>query len=81
MSVLQDEEHLAREYSEIGRKRSDAQEPELEALQGQQEPANGSNMDLPDLAGRQGTLGSGFFDAAGNWQTYDVDAAAEGPIN
>ena len=76
---MQDEEYLARQYGEIDRNRSDAQKPELEALQGQQDPTSGSDINLPDLAGRQGTLGSGYFDAAGNWQTYDVDAAAQEP--
>ena len=38
-------------------------------------------MDVPDLAGRQGLLGSGYFDPAGNWQTYDAEAAADGALD
>jgi len=82
---LQEEEYRQRQYGEVDRNPGDAQEAETQGLQGQGpgqgqgEVMSSSSMDVSDLAGRQGTLGSGYFDAAGNWQTYDLTAIAEEP--
>ena len=77
--LLQEEEYRERQYGEVDRKPGDPTQAELEGLQAQGELIGSSSMDMPDLTGRQGTLGSGYFDAAGNWQTYEYDAAAEEP--
>ena len=70
---MQEEEYRRRQFAEVGRRASDNV---AERLQGQDGLVGTSSMDVPDLAGRQGTLGSGYFDTAGNWQTYDMDAIA-----
>ena len=77
--LLQEEEYRLRQYGEVDRRRSGEQDAELEGLQGQQH--FGSSLDMPDLAGRQGTLGTGYFDAAGNWQTYDAAATANDALD
>lgn len=73
---MQEQEYRQRQFAEIGRT---ASEDSTEGLQAQGEVAGSSMMDAANLVGRQGTLGSGYFDAAGNWQTYDMDAIAEEP--
>ena len=55
-----------------------ASEDVTQGLQAQEAAGAGSSsMDAAALSGRQGTLGSGYFDTAGNWQTYDLDAVPE----
>ncbi|KAL0052656.1 hypothetical protein WJX82_005365 [Trebouxia sp. C0006] len=73
-----EEEYRERQYGEVGRKAEPKQE-EAEGLQANGELIGSSSMDVPDLGGRGGTLGSGYFDAAGNWQTYDVASKVEEP--
>ncbi len=75
---IQEEEYRERQYGEVGRKAEPKQE-EAEGLQANGELIGSSSMDVPDLGGRGGTLGSGYFDAAGNWQTYDVASKVEEP--
>jgi len=76
--VFQEEEYRERQYGEVDRK-GDPKQDEAEGLQAHGELIGSSSMDVPDLRGRGGTLGSGYFDAAGNWQTYDVASSAEEP--
>ena len=71
---MQEQEYRQRQFAQMERA---ASEGSTEGLQAQRHPTGSSNMDGADLVGRQGTLGSGYFDAAGNWQTYDMDAIAE----
>lgn len=60
-------------------RKADPKQEEAEGLQANGELIGSSSMDVPDLGGRGGTLGSGYFDAAGNWQTYDVASNVEEP--
>lgn len=71
--MVQEEEYRRRQFAEVDRTASGNL---AEHLQAQDDLVGSSGMDVPDLAGRQGTLGSGYFDAAGNWQTYDMDTIA-----
>lgn len=71
--MMQEEEYRRRQFAEVDRTASGNL---AERLQAQDGFVGASSMDVADLAGRQGTLGSGYFDTAGNWQTYDVDAIA-----
>ncbi|KAL0031209.1 hypothetical protein WJX77_009639 [Trebouxia sp. C0004] len=73
----QEEEYRERQYGEVDRK-GDPKQEQAEGLQAHGELI-GSSMYVPDLGARGGTLGSGYFDAAGNWQTYDVASSAEEP--
>ena len=57
-----------------------------QGLQAEEGLEGSSSIEAANLAGRQGTLGAGYFDTAGNWQTYDLDTipavndtAAEAP--
>ena len=70
---MQEEEYRRRQFAEVGRTASGNLAEQLQVEDGL---VGTSSMDVPDLAGRQGTLGSGYFDTAGNWQTYDMDAIA-----
>ena len=76
---VQEEEYRERQYGEVDRRVGDPKQEETEGLQGPGEQAGSSKMGGADLGGRGGTLGSGYFDAAGNWQTYDMTAFAEEP--
>ena len=60
-------------------RKGDPKQEEAEGLQAHGELIGSSSMDVPDEGGRGGTLGSGYFDAAGNWQTYGVASSAEEP--
>ena len=79
MCVVQEEEYRERQYGEVDRRVGDPKQEETEGLQGPGEQAGSSSMGGADLGGRGGTLGSGCFDAAGNWQTHDMTAFAEEP--
>ena len=48
----------------------------VQGLQADEGLVSSSSLEAADLAGRQGTLGTGYFDTAGNWQTFDLDAIA-----
>ncbi|KAA6418593.1 MAG: hypothetical protein FRX49_11418 [Trebouxia sp. A1-2] len=78
LSRTQEEEYRERQYGEVDRK-GDPKQEEAEGLQAHGELIGSSSMDVPDEGGRGGTLGSGYFDAAGNWQTYGVASSAEEP--
>lgn len=71
--MMQEEEYRRRHFAEVDRTASGNL---AERLQAQDGLVGTSSMDVADLAGRQGTLGSGYFDTAGNWQAYDTDAIA-----
>lgn len=68
--MVQEEEYRRRQIAEIGRTASGNLAPGLQAEEGL---VGSSSVEAADLAGRQGTLGAGYFDTAGNWQTYDLD--------
>lgn len=74
--MVQEQEYRQRQFAEMGHARLGSGDL-TEGLHG--DLMSSSSMPMADLAGRQGTLGSGYFDAAGNWQTYDMDAVAEEP--
>ena len=76
--MFQEEEYRERQYGEVDRKGEPKQE-EAEGLQAHGELIGSSSMDVPDLGGRGVTLVSGYFDAAGNWQTYDITSSAKEP--
>lgn len=78
LCIFQEEEYRERQYGEVDRK-ADPKQEEAEGLQAHGELIGSSSMDVPDLGGGGGTLGSGYFDAAGNWQTYDVASHVEEP--
>ena len=52
------------------------QQPELQLMHEQEEdgPLSSDSPDgLNDLVGRGASMGAGYFDTAGNWQSYDKD--------
>lgn len=71
--MLQEEEYRLRQQLELGT------DKERQPLQSQEEEEGPMSSDSPegqhDLTGRGGSLGTGYFDQAGNWQTYDTDPA------
>lgn len=75
--TLQEEEYRLRQLLELGPHEATQQQPELQPLQGDEQDetfSDGSPNGANDLVGRGGSIGTGYFDAAGNWQTYDMDA-------
>ena len=68
--MLQEEEYRRRQFAEVDRTASGNLAQGLQAEEGL---VSSSSIEAADLAGRQGTLGAGYFDTAGNWQTYDLD--------
>ena len=75
--TLQEEEYRLRQLLELGPDEATQQQPELQPLQGDEQDeafSDGSPNGANDLVGRGGSIGTGYFDAAGNWQTYDMDA-------
>lgn len=74
---LQEEEYRLRQVLELGPDEATQQQPELQPLQGDEQDeilSDGSPNGADDLVGRGGNIGTGYFDAAGNWQIYDMDA-------
>lgn len=71
---MQEQEYRQRQFAEMDRTASDNLAEE--GLQAQEGLVGGSSIGAADPEGRQGTLGSGYFDDAGNWQTDDTDAIA-----
>lgn len=67
---MQEEEYRKRQFAEMGRTASGNVAQGLQAEEGL---VGSRSIDAADLEGRQGTLGTGYFDTAGNWQTYDQD--------
>ena len=75
--ALQEEEYRLRQLLELGPDQAPQQQTELDPLQGHEEEetmTDSSRHEQNDSVGRGGSLGTGYFDAAGNWQTYDLDA-------
>lgn len=77
INLLQEEEYRLRQLLELGPDHPTLQQPEMQLLHEQEEDGTLS-ADSPDgqndLMGQGGSMGTGYFDAAGNWQTYDSDA-------
>ena len=75
--ALQEEEYRLRQLLELGPDQAPQQQTELDPLQGHEDEealTDSSPQGQNDLEGRGGSLGTGYFDAAGNWQTYDLGA-------
>lgn len=70
--MVQEEEYRGRQFA-LDRTASGNL---VQGLQADEGLVRSSNLEAADLAGRQGTLGTGYFDTAGNWQTFDLDAIA-----